>query len=377
MKIAIVIPTYNSELYIEKTLDSVLTQSEKVDRIILIDDCSKDNTVNLVKTYINNYKNIELICLDKNLGPAGIRNYALKYVDEDFVMFLDHDDIIDFSLIKKYKDSLGNASNVTFVYCNAVQIDMNDNVISAPVIYNFENKNDILGDFIVRNRILSMTGILINTNKLKEIEGFDHNLIYSQDWDLWLRLINKGEIIHINETLIRIRRHSNNTSRDINNFLKDELTVYNKYSLEFLKNNILLRSFHTEDNIIDYVSVLFKLSFFDEAYNELIKLSEGYKKYFYLGLYNLEKGRDYAKAKDCFKSSFKLDNSCIEALNNLGVCYFYLEEKVKAKDCFQRASNYNKEYMDAKNNLENVKSGNFTIKLTKRMLRKVLTRYEN
>lgn len=377
MKIAIVIPTYNSELFIEKTLDSVLTQSEKVDRIIIIDDCSKDNTVDLVKTYVNNYENIELICLDQNLGPAGIRNYALEYVNEEFVMFLDHDDLIDSNLIKGYKNALKNTSNVTFVYCNAVQIDINDNVISAPVSYNFENANDILGDFIVRNRILSMTGVLINTNKLKEIEGFDHKLIYSQDWDLWLRLINKGEIIHINEVLIKIRRHSNNTSRNIDNFLKDELTVYNKYSLEFLKDNILLRSFSKEDNIIDYISVLFKLSFFDEAYNELIELNESDKKYFYLGLYNIEKNKDYAKAKECFKTSFKLDNSCIEALNNLGVCYYYLNEKIKAKDCFEKASNYNKEYIDAKNNLNNVNIGDLTLKITKRMLRKVLLRYED
>ncbi|WP_143329030.1 glycosyltransferase, partial [Clostridium puniceum] len=226
MKITIVIPTYNSEFFIQKTIDSVLKQTDKVDRIIIIDDCSKDNTVDLVKFYVNNYDNIELICVDRNLGPAGIRNYALKYVNEDFVMFLDHDDLIDVNLIKEYKKALENTNDAVFIYSNAVQIDMDDNVISDAIAYSFVDRNDILGDFIIRNRILSMTGILINTNKLKVVDGFDDKLIYSQDWDLWLRLINKGEVIHIDKTFINIRRHLNNTSRNIENFLKDELTVY-------------------------------------------------------------------------------------------------------------------------------------------------------
>lgn len=377
MKITIVIPTYNSELFIKKTIDSVLEQIDKVDRIIIIDDFSKDNTIDVVESYVNHYDNIELICLDRNLGPAGIRNHALKYVNEDFIMFLDHDDLIDINLIKDYKNALKNINDVVFIYSNAVQIDINDNVISDTIVYNFVNKNDILGDFIVRNRILSMTGILINTNKLKAIGGFDDKLIYSQDWDLWLRLINKGEIIHIDKTFINIRRHSNNTSKNIENFLKDELTVYNKYSLNFLKQNILSRSFIMEDNLIDYISVLFKLGLFDEAYKEMMKLNESYRKYFYLGLYNLEIIKDYTKARECFKSSYKLDSTCVEALNNLGVCYFYLNDKIKAKECFEKAFVCNKEYIDVKNNLENINVNDFSLKITKRMLRKVLTRYEN
>lgn len=377
MKITVIIPIYNSGNFIKKTIDSVLKQSDKVDRIIIIDDCSKDNTVDLVKSHIRYHNNIELICLNKNLGPAGIRNYALKNVNEDFVMFLDHDDLIDINLIKEYKKSLQCINDVVFIYSDAVQIDINDNAISEPIVYDFINRNDVLGDFIVRNRILSMTGILINTNKLKEVGGFDDKLIYSQDWDLWLKLINKGEIIHINKTFISIRRHSNNTSRNIRKFLKDELIIYNKYSLEFLKHNILSRSFSIEDNLIDYISVLFKIGLFDEAYKELIKLKKSYKKYFYLGLYNLQTNKDYIKAKGCFEASYKLESNCIEALNNLGVCYFYLNDKIKALECFEKALKFNKEYIDAKNNLKNFKIKDFELKVTKRILRRVLTRYEN
>ncbi|OOM81656.1 tetratricopeptide repeat protein [Clostridium puniceum] len=132
-----------------------------------------------------------------------------------------------------------------------------------------------------------------------------------------------------------------------------------------------------EDNIIDYISVLFKLGLFDEAYREMIKLNKSYKKYFYLGLYNLEIVKDYTEAKECFESSYKLNDNFIEALNNLGVCYFYLNNKIKAKECFEKAHIRNKEYIDVKNNLENFNVNDFSLKITKRMLRKVLTRYEN
>ncbi|WP_459478695.1 glycosyltransferase [Clostridium saccharoperbutylacetonicum] len=377
MKIAVVIPTYNSGPFIIQTLDSILTQSNKVDRIIIIDDCSKDNTIDLVKPYLKNYDNLELIVSDRNLGPAGIRNYALKYVNEEFVMFLDHDDLLHNNLIKEYKETLNNKNNVVFIYSDAVQIDINDKIISDSVVYNFTNKNDVLGDFIVRNRILSMTGILINTTKLKEIGGFDEKLIYSQDWDLWLRLINKGDIIHVSKTLINIRRHFNNTSRNIENFLKDELAIYNKYSLDFLKHNILIRSLNLEDNLIDYISVLIKIGFWDEAYKELENINESYQKYFYIGLYHVEKSKDYAKAKECFEACYNIDNDCIEAINNLGVCYFYLNDKSRALECFEKAYKYNKEYIDAKNNFKNITKSDFELKITRRMLRRVLTRYEN
>lgn len=94
-KITVIIPVFNGEKYLERTVKSLINQSFGFENIevIIVDDCSTDNTTNIMKEFSNEYSNIKCFYLEKNNGAAGKgRNIGLENASCDYIMFLDSDD---------------------------------------------------------------------------------------------------------------------------------------------------------------------------------------------------------------------------------------------------------------------------------------------
>ena len=98
--ISIIIPVYNVEKYLSKCLDSVANQTYKNLEIILINDGSKDNSLQICQEYKNKYSNIKLIN-QENSGIAVVRNIGLKEANGEYIAFIDSDDYIDADMIEK------------------------------------------------------------------------------------------------------------------------------------------------------------------------------------------------------------------------------------------------------------------------------------
>ena len=105
MKYSIIITTYNKASYIKKCIDSVMNQTIKDFKVIIVDDGSTDNTKEILKPYLKN-KNIEYY-YKKNTGVADSRNFGISKVKTKYFMFIDSDDYISNTLIEeinKYKN---------------------------------------------------------------------------------------------------------------------------------------------------------------------------------------------------------------------------------------------------------------------------------
>ena len=113
-KVDIILPTYNCEKYIEETLNSIINQSFENWKLTIIDDASQDNTLYLIKKYLND-KRISLKQLKKNKGTGFCRNLALKYSSSEYVAFVDSDDIWDKDKLKKQIELMDN-ENLDFTY---------------------------------------------------------------------------------------------------------------------------------------------------------------------------------------------------------------------------------------------------------------------
>ena len=119
-KISIIIPIYNIEKHLEKTLNSLINQTIGIENleIIMVNDCSTDSTAEIIKKYTSKYKNFIDITLTENSGLPGLpRNIGLERSNSDFVMFMDHDDYYSSDafeiLFKKITDD-----KVDIVFCN-------------------------------------------------------------------------------------------------------------------------------------------------------------------------------------------------------------------------------------------------------------------
>lgn len=93
-ELSIIIPIYNSEIYLKNCLDSICKQLNDKVEIILIDDCSSDKSAKICKTYLKNFNNIKLITLKKNKGVSEARNIGIGISSGNFISFVDSDDML-------------------------------------------------------------------------------------------------------------------------------------------------------------------------------------------------------------------------------------------------------------------------------------------
>lgn len=134
--ISVIVPVYNCEKYIAKTLNSLLNQSLENIEIICVDDKSNDNSLSIIKNYAKKDKRIKVIANKKNLGVSNTRNIALKKSSGNFIMFVDGDDYVSQDFCKKmYQTITKNNSNLAI--CNAnVILDSNFNSTTRKVNLN-------------------------------------------------------------------------------------------------------------------------------------------------------------------------------------------------------------------------------------------------
>lgn len=127
--ISFVVTSYNYEKYILKTLTSIKNQTYQNFEIIVVDDCSSDNSVNVIESFVdeNPQLKIQLIKHEKNSGQLAAFQTGLKFAQGQFVSFVDSDDV----LTKDYAAAhikIHMATNVAFTSCQIIEIDENDNI---------------------------------------------------------------------------------------------------------------------------------------------------------------------------------------------------------------------------------------------------------
>lgn len=385
LQISCIIPCYNSQKYIAKTITSVLNQTVKPLEIILVDDKSTDNTLQMLKKVKSVNENlIKVIELQENKGSSFARNYGVKIASGEYVLFMDSDDIADPKLLEKYVNRLEtlNKSNLLFQLCYSgyVQIDQDDNIISS-VIKGFQcDPIEILGYQFVRNSI-STSGVIVHKDLFLETGGFNENLRYAEDWDLWLRLAAKTGFAYVDEPLVKIRRHGDNLSAKVNLMLQAEKEILKQYDKSYIKNAIFRRKLTYEQNMVDYVALLFRLDDWEEGFIELKNLMEKgyrfYNLYFYLGLYYLHHYQ-LDNALTYFTKTITYKHNHGAALNNAGAIFLLKGKQKEAEKCLHAAIDYFPNYIDANHNLKYLNDDSVTIEslnFTWRELREVLTSY--
>lgn len=384
--VSVIVPCYNCKKYIWQNVKTLCKQTVMPKEILLINDGSTDGTLATLKEIERLYKGlIKVIDIRENKGASYVRNYGVKNAQGEYILFMDADDIAEPTVLERYYDKLSKLNydvNDRYILCYSayIQIDEKNNQISDVVRGIQVEPEEILGYEFVRNYI-STSGVLIKKKFFIKSGGFNENLIYSEDWDLWLRLACLGGFAYVDEPLIRVRRHTSNISSNINKMLEGEKIVLKQYDLNYIKKAILKRNLLLEKNIVDYVSVLFRLDYWQEGFSELISLLKKecnyYNLFFYLGLYYLKQEK-IDIAIEYFRKTIKLKPTHGAALNNLGALYIFKGSKKLAEKYLKLAIKYFPSYIDANYNFNIIYKENVLLddlKFTWRELRQVLTNY--
>lgn len=365
----------------------MISQTVTPIEIILVYDNSEDNTLSIInEKEVQNKNIVKVIKLKENKGISFARNYGVERSTGEYILFMDSDDIAELDLIGSYIkriEELKNDTGDNYILCYSayIQIDEKDDIISG-ISRGMQFKPlEALGYEFLRNYIMSTSGVLVNREIFIESGGFNEKIIYSEDWDLWLRLATIGGFAYVDKPLVKIRRHGENMSSRVATMLNAEKNILKQYDMEYIKEAIFKRNLEIEYNTVDYISLLYRLDCWEEGLLELERLyKEGYGFYnlfFYLGLYYL-KTNDYKKSLDYFKKTIEQKDNHGAALNNMGALLLLDGKKEEARRSFEQAIKFFPNYMDASNNYEFLDKENVLLeelKFTWRELREVLTSY--
>lgn len=124
-KVSIIVPVYNVEKYLKECLESILEQNFTDYEIICIDDASTDHSENILATYKKRYNNLSVIRHTENMGLSAARNTGLKYAVGEYVWFVDSDDMIAPSTLKKIY-YIAKENSVDIVYFDMLRINEED-----------------------------------------------------------------------------------------------------------------------------------------------------------------------------------------------------------------------------------------------------------
>jgi len=218
--VSVVIPAFNSERYIAECIDSVLNQTYQNIEIIIIDDGSTDNTVNIISKYKSD--KIKLFN-QKNSGPGAARNYGVKQASGMWVAFIDADDIW---LPDKILKQLNHCSKHVWSHTDLFFHGNTYPKYTKTTELTSKHSGFILKHLLVENSI-GTSSVLLNKEIFLEFGGFNTDLRALQDWDLWLRIAEKYEICYLDEPLVYYRVHSDSTSRNVRKTLPYHLNLIN------------------------------------------------------------------------------------------------------------------------------------------------------
>lgn len=138
-KYSIIVPVYNASSSIQKCVESILNQEYENWELILVDDGSTDNSYEIIKRYSKNDNRIKAYHKD-NSGPGLTRNYALKKITGDYILFVDSDDYISKNYLKIIEDNNKN-KEYDLIFIGMINEDINGNVINVIDVSKFDNCN--------------------------------------------------------------------------------------------------------------------------------------------------------------------------------------------------------------------------------------------
>jgi glycosyltransferase involved in cell wall biosynthesis len=251
--------TYNGAEYLRPALDSVLAQSVDDWRLLIVDDCSKDETLQILRSYRD--PRVEVLELEENGGQTAALNLGLERIETTFVARLDQDDVATPERLERQLAFLGDHPDVLAVGSWADLIDGHGNKVGEmrPPAQSDAVRSQLIEQLDANPLIHPAT--TFRADPARAAGGYPNDIAIAQDYGLWLALADRGDVANVPEVLTLVRQHASQTSRGSVRIIREALKTSADLDKRFNLHGTARRRWHRAR--LRYVSELFLASSVD------------------------------------------------------------------------------------------------------------------
>ena len=217
--VSVIIPNYNHSLYLSERIDSVLNQKYDNIEIIILDDKSTDNSIDVINLYKNNPK-VSSICVNEFNSGSTFRQWekGISLSKGDYIWIAESDDKADDKLLSTIMNEIINHPSCVIGFCNSSIIDSNGNLLNKDI-----NRHDLFRDkyrytihegvdflrckMLYENRIYNASSVVFKKECWYKIDKSYINYKLCGDWFFWLNILMQGDIVWVHKNYNMFRTH--------------------------------------------------------------------------------------------------------------------------------------------------------------------------
>lgn len=226
--VSIITPAYNAERFIGETIESALKQTYANWEMIIVDDCSQDETVSIVKKYMERDNRIRLVELEKNSGSAIARNTAMDHAKGRYFAFLDSDDLWLPEKLEK-QVAFMESKNIAFSFTRYERVREDGTetgmISKVPPVVTYED--------LMKQCVIGCLTVMLDREKIGELRMV--NIRTRQDYAFWLKILRNGFLAYgLPEILAHYRLVENSISSNKVQAAKRNWYVYRQIEKQSL-----------------------------------------------------------------------------------------------------------------------------------------------
>lgn len=214
--VSVIIPNYNHARFLKQRIDSILMQTYNNFEVIILDDNSSDNSIEIMKSYENYSQISHIIKNSQNSGSPFIQwQKGFELAKGELIWIAESDDACDIKLLETLVNEFDKDENCVLAFCKSIKIDTKGKWIGEAGMKSDLHMNgiDFFDKFLYRYCFINnASSAIFKKDILHQIDWRYSNLKGSGDWILWIEISRCGNVAYVDQPLNYFRIHGSNTT---------------------------------------------------------------------------------------------------------------------------------------------------------------------
>lgn len=248
-EVSIIVPNYNHANFLKQRLDSIFNQTSQDFEVILLDDCSNDNSIEILNEFAKHIKVSHFVVNKMNSGsPFKQWKKGIELSKGEFVWIAESDDWCDINFLENVIITFKNNTKSGLVYCQSAKVNDSNAVTGSWVDWTNDLDSELfncnftcdgvkfIDNFLIhKNVIPNASAVVFRKEIYYKVEGVNYDIKYCGDWLLWLKLLTVSNVSFISDSLNYFRYHQNSVIYKAVNFPEENGTYPERYQITMRK----------------------------------------------------------------------------------------------------------------------------------------------